>query len=190
MQKRTSARIPAVTASLFAVAFALDPAGLLAASDCLEQPSRSQGSHWYYHLERTSGRKCWHLKEGELAAKPPQAEVPAPLGAPEPARQPPPFSSFFSSLTSGFTTAGAPQPDAANRDPRGMAIVQPGAPRIDDAAPKRRRADAKAAPVPKPDRQDSSRGAKAPADQPRPVSLDQAERDRLFQDFLRWKERQ
>jgi hypothetical protein len=98
----------------------------------------------------------------------------------------------LSSLT-GFTTAsvGAPQPDTVNRDARGMAIAQPEAAKGDDAARKRRqRADDKPAPVSKPDRQASSRPPKEGADEPHRASADQADRDRLFQEFLRWKERQ
>jgi len=193
MPHTINSRVAAVAASLFAVALALDPGRLLAASDCLDQPNReaSQGSHWVYHHDRASGRKCWHLTAAETAARPPQPEAPPPP-APEPARQPP-FASFFSSLTSGFTTpsVGASQPDTVSRDARGLATAQPEATKGDDAARKRRqRADDKAAPVPKPDRQASSRPAKDGADEPHPASADQAERDRLFQEFLRWRERQ
>jgi hypothetical protein len=123
------------------------------------------------------------LAGAEPTARPPQGETSSPQAAPDPAREPPPFSSFFSSLTSGFTTAstGAPQPDTPARDARGAAVAQPDAAKGDDAASKRRqRADAKPAPVAKPDRQASAR----------PASLDQTERDRLFQEFLRWRDRQ
>jgi hypothetical protein len=193
MQKRMSSRVPAVAAGLLVVTFALDPAELFAASDCLDQPSPAaiQTGHWRYHLDRASGRKCWHMTESETAARPPQPEA-SPPPAPEPVREPS-FASFFSSLTSGFTTAsvGAPQPDAPSRNTRSMASVQPEAGKGDDSARKRRqRADDKPAPAPKLDRQASSRPAKEGADQPRPVSLEQADRDRLFQEFLRWRERQ
>jgi hypothetical protein len=192
MQKRMSSRVPAVAAGLFAVAFALDSGGLLAASECLDQPNRaaSQSGHWLYHVDRASGRKCWHLVEADPTARP-QPEAPPPP-APEPVRQAP-FASFFSSLASGFTTAsvGAPKPDAPARDARGAASAPPEAAKSDDAASKRRQsADAKSPPVPKPDRQASSRPGKEGADQPHPASLDPAERDRLFQEFLRWRERQ
>jgi len=34
-----------------------------AADDCLSGPKGAtpQGSHWYYHLEKGTGRKCWYL---------------------------------------------------------------------------------------------------------------------------------
>jgi hypothetical protein len=40
-----------------------------AADDCLTGPNKAtpQGGHWYYHIERGTGRKCWYL--GEETAK-------------------------------------------------------------------------------------------------------------------------
>jgi len=40
-----------------------------AADDCATKPGASapQGSHWYYRIERSSGRHCWYL--GPLGAK-------------------------------------------------------------------------------------------------------------------------
>jgi hypothetical protein len=188
MPKRINLRVPALTAGLFAVAFALDTGGLFAASDCVAEPNRApaQGGHWYYHIDRATGRKCWHLTETDPPAGPQTAPAPVPVQAvpaqPAPgAAAQPPFSSFFSSLTSGFTTAsvGATQPDTAIRDPRGTVTGLPEAPKVDQVAPRRRqRADAKPAPSPK------------PANQPRAASLSPAERDALFQEYLRWKERQ
>jgi hypothetical protein len=34
------------------------------ADDCLTAPNSSapQGSHWYYHIDRASQRKCWHFR--------------------------------------------------------------------------------------------------------------------------------
>jgi hypothetical protein len=193
MQKRIISRAPAMMIGVFAAAFALDGGALFAASDCLEQPNRAAAQgHWYYHVDRTNGRKCWYLSGSEVAAKPPQAEAP-PQPSPDVASQPP-LSSFFSSLTSGFTTASVnpSPPDAAGRDPRGTPNVQAAAPKNDDAVSSKRRqhADTKQAPVAKPDRQASSRSDKEPPAQSRPASLDQAERDALFREFLRWRDRQ
>jgi len=38
--------------------------GSLATDECLTAPNRqpSEGGHWYYHVDRTSNRKCWSLK--------------------------------------------------------------------------------------------------------------------------------
>ena len=197
MQKRINSRVPALTAGLFAVAFALDTGPLFAASDCVADPSRApaQGGHWYYHVDRSTGRKCWHLTEADPPARPPQAEpAPVPVQPVPDAPRQQPLAAFFSSLTSGFSTAsvGTAQPDTANRDPRAAVAALPDAPRADQVAPRRRqRADAKPpAPAPKPDRQAPTRPANAPAEQPRAASLSQAERDALFQEYLRWKQKQ
>jgi hypothetical protein len=45
------------------------PAGATAAADsCQTSPKGAapQGKHWYYHLERSSGRKCWYLGQAGL----------------------------------------------------------------------------------------------------------------------------
>ena len=167
MQKRMISCVPALTASLFAAAFAVGPGRALAASDCLEQPNRAQSGHWYYHLDRTSGRKCWYVSGAEPPAKQPPAEPPPAQPAPDGPWQPY-FQSFLSSLTGGTTSAGTspPQPDG-----RGLALAQPpAAAKGDDAPPpkRRQRTDAK----------------------PHSGALDQAERDALFQEYLRWRERQ
>src|SRR5262249_60449380 len=35
-----------------------------AADDCLTEPSgpTTQGKHWYYHIERGTGRHCWYQR--------------------------------------------------------------------------------------------------------------------------------
>jgi hypothetical protein len=54
-----------------------------AADECLSAPNHqpSEGSHWYYHVDRTSNRKCWYLRPaGEevrsIAPKPEPRHVP------------------------------------------------------------------------------------------------------------------
>jgi hypothetical protein len=178
MYRGTASWVRAISIGCFAAILTLDSSRLLAASDCLEEPNRAsaQGGHWYYRLDRATGRKCWHM-EAAPAAIPPQAEpAPPPSPPPQPDTARLPFSSFFSSLGSPFTTASTPQPDPANRDARGP-IAQPAPlPRVEDGAPKRRRpADAKPAPEPK---------------QKASLSLDQADRDALFREYLRWREKQ
>jgi hypothetical protein len=38
-----------------------------AAGDCQTEPGSEtrQGQHWYYHIERGTGRHCWYLREGD-----------------------------------------------------------------------------------------------------------------------------
>jgi hypothetical protein len=59
----------------------------LAADDCLSEPNSPsvQGKHWYYRIERGTGRHCWYQRGGE-------EEKPARAAAPEatPTEQVPP----------------------------------------------------------------------------------------------------
>jgi len=151
-----------------------------AADDCLSAPNRAPapGGHWYYHIDRASDRKCWYLVE-----QPPQtpiAQAPQPQLAPEPPA-PPSFGSFFSAL--GFPPA--PQPNTT-----GDARVQP-APADDlrngEAEPSRPSRMALAS------KQHRSVHLRPPAEhaEERPAaSLNQTDRDALFEEFLRWRERQ
>jgi len=69
-----------------------------AAETCLAAPKSTApaGSHWYYHVDRATQQKCWHLvaaaHKGEArqdASAAPRAEAPpAPTPQPEPAAQP------------------------------------------------------------------------------------------------------
>src|SRR5215467_9116114 len=58
-----------------------------AAESCLTQPNGEtpQGKHWYYRIERGTGRHCWYLRgEDEsprVAAPEPAASRPAPRRA-------------------------------------------------------------------------------------------------------------
>src|SRR5262249_16233122 len=52
-----------------------------AAADCLAEPNGQtrQGKHWYYRIERSTGRHCWYLRgEDEPArAAAPESTTPA-----------------------------------------------------------------------------------------------------------------
>ncbi len=58
-----------------------------AADNCVTEPKAElpQGKHWYYRIERGSGRHCWYLRgEDEASARTPAAE---PVAAAKPAPQ-------------------------------------------------------------------------------------------------------
>jgi hypothetical protein len=161
----------------------------LAADDCLAGPNRppAQGGHWYYRLDRANNRKCWYLVEP--GAQTPIAEAPELQqtqsfpGAPPP----PTFGSFFSSLTGGLPGSTPAQPDPTTGDAR---IMQPA--RADDLkngqpGPNRQPRMALAS---KQHRAVHLRPAAEPTEEQPPASLNQAERDALFAQFLRWKDRQ
>jgi hypothetical protein len=54
----------AVVAALFMSGVRVDVPNSARADDCLTAPDSSapQGSHWYYHTDRASQRKCWHFR--------------------------------------------------------------------------------------------------------------------------------
>jgi hypothetical protein len=182
------------TVSLFAAAIVLGTnQASLAADDCLAGPNRppAQGRHWYYRVDHAANRKCWYL--GEPAAQAPTAETPEPQPASEATPQPT-FGAFFSALSASFTgSTNAPQPDTTSSDARIRQTVRPDDPRNDATAPGRppriaRHPDAVAALVPKQHRPVHARPPAEHADE-QAASPAQAERDALFQEFLRWRER-
>jgi hypothetical protein len=74
---------------LGAVAAGLPDYTAKAADGCLKEPEGAtpQGKHWYYRIERGTGRKCWYMRdEGDQAARADEAEAP-PSAKPAPRRQ-------------------------------------------------------------------------------------------------------
>jgi hypothetical protein len=199
MSKRVISSVKAVSVGLLATAIMLgtDRASL-AADGCLAGPNRppAAGGHWYYRVDRAANRKCWYLVEPAGRALASEAMEPQPASEPPPQL---PFGSFFASLSAGFTgskgvTTGT-QPDPTSGDARIMQSARPDDRRNDEAAPRRaprmaRHPDSEAALVPKQPRPARARPPVERADEQQPVaSPDQVERDALFQEFLRWKDR-
>jgi hypothetical protein len=158
-----------------------------AADDCLAEPSRAPapGGHWYFHFDRASNRKCWYLVEPDTRS--PTAEA---AQAQPPAEPPPGFGSFFSLMGLSSAPIGSPFDTTGN-------VARPGdTARPDDprnaAAPNPRPAvtrhpDTQAA-LTKPHRS-PARPSGDHADEQSAAPPDQAERDALFQEFLRWRDR-
>lgn len=97
-----------LTPSLAQQAAPAQPAGpstSAGADACQASPKGAapQGKHWYYHLERSSGRKCWYLGEAGLkttAAKSKPASTPTARQDVENARaEAPPQPATAQSLT-------------------------------------------------------------------------------------------
>ena len=169
----------------------------VAADDCRAGPDHppAPGGHWYYHLDHTSDRKCWYLVEPEARA--PTAEAVQPQPAPEPPPQlpapQPGFGAFFSTLSAGFSGSAAAQPTTP--DARGPQTAPADDLKNTETAPARdlhpaRRPAAVAALAPKPHQPAHTRSPAEHADERAAAPPDQAERDALFQEFLRWRERQ
>lgn len=47
------------------------------ADDCLAEPNSSApvGSHWYYHVDKATQRKCWHVRATDQPAEPATAQA-------------------------------------------------------------------------------------------------------------------
>jgi len=169
-----------------------------AAADCVSGPDHPPppGGHWYYRLDRVNNRKCWYLLEpaSQTPGQPPMPDAPEPQPSAAAAPQAT-FGSLFSSWSNGFTGSTTATP----LDPGGDARILPTAPagdlKSDGTAATRqprivRHPGADAALNPK-----SHRFAHAPAraeqaeERPAPALDHQAERDALFQEFLRWRDR-
>jgi hypothetical protein len=77
------------------------------ADDCLAEPNSPApaGSHWYYHLDRATQRKCWYIHAKDQPVQPaaaqqgareaiPQASPALSIQAPAPAPPDPPIATF------------------------------------------------------------------------------------------------
>jgi hypothetical protein len=186
MPKRVLSCVPTVFAALLAAAAVLGTDhATLAADDCLAGPNRppAPGGHWYFHLDRANDRKCWYLVEP--AARVPTAD--ATETHPVDTTPQPTLGSFFSSM--GLPGTTTPQPDTTNGIGRTPEATRPDDPKGNAAPGPRpriaRHPDAQAALAQKP-----RRVASVPTEHAdEHASSEQAERDALFQEFLRWRER-
>jgi hypothetical protein len=196
MQRCNAFVATAAYVSLLAEALVLSASAASAAPDCLAAPDRTSGpgTHWYYRIDRPTGRKCWYLKQldarAATPAAPPSAARPADADA-----QP----QLFSWLSSAFSSIGRParEPEVASRE---------SGPSTSDGARKRerkqaRRPDAGRAPAPA---RASEQPVVAPAEAPArssvrpaavaseapPRALDPAASEALYQQFLQWRVKQ
>jgi hypothetical protein len=185
MPKRVISYAPVVAAGLCTV-IAFGTNWALAAGDCLVQPNRqpTQVGHWYYRVDRVNYRKCWYL--AELRTRMSRAEAPEAGPSPDATLQQR-FSSLFSSLSTDFKGAkpAGTQQDVTNSDARIQIHPKDDVPRTQRALIARH-SDLNTAFTSKLYRQSPTGRHAERRDQP-PPPLDQAERDALFQEFLRWK---
>jgi hypothetical protein len=194
MQHCNTPFIRVVSASLLGALIALCLNGAVpAAGTCIEGPNLKAGQvgHWYYRVDPVNHRKCWYVTATEL-----KTQEGAPL---EPT--PSPTSTPNSTLSSWFTSLGAGPPASAVVQPRTTreSRVPPTAPReavkVVHAVPRERsrptrRSETKGAATAQLNQQSPSRSSSEHAEQVNAPPPDQAARDALFLEFLRWKELQ
>jgi hypothetical protein len=192
MRKRVISYVQAVAAGLCTV-IAFSTNWALAAGDCVVHPNRqlAQDGHWYYRVDRASYRKCWYLVESRTSI--PQVEPTAPRRSPDLALQQT-FSSFFSLLSADVTGAksAGTQQDGTKSDERALQ-TRPDELRNGDARQVKRariarHPDSNTGVTPKLNRQSPTGPQVGRTDQP--PTLDQLERNALFQEFLQWNARQ
>ncbi len=133
---------------------------------CIAQPNRlaPEGTHWSLHNDRDKNQRCWVLVDAsghDISAPRPQAQPAASSGM-----------SSLQAFIDNITGASQQQPQAA---PAANPPRKPAAPRVAHAG-----------------RTEHPAVRPEPKGEPRPVrqELDEPDRDKLFQEFLRWRENQ
>jgi hypothetical protein len=171
------------------------------AAECLESPDYrvTEPGHWRYHTDRTSNRRCWYFEPGTTASAPaappaPAATAAAPAAGDDP--QPSLLSRFATGLSQTLSTP-VQQPQLQQtqqnsiRDNTGDAAQATPKP----AKPTRTVRRERPLPVPLPTTtgadarsHDQTAGAeKSEKNEKRDPPPNVAEREALFQDFVKWQ---
>jgi hypothetical protein len=169
----------AAAESLLAVVIVLGAIEAPLAADCLEQPKAQtvQAGRWYYWRDAINHRKCWYLQQQSPSTDTPTAQYKTAVEGTTS------LSSFLSSLFSArlsVVSSAPPQQDAATIAPAPSA--GPGVPEKSSPSYERRRLVWRA----------KRTEGLAQVDQKKPGRgdqqyLDPAQREALFQEFLRWR---
>jgi hypothetical protein len=190
MPQRIPLSVSGVFANQLAAAVALTLLQSCAASavdNCFPEPNARSldSSHWSYRIDRASGRKCWFIVRS--APRIPQAEAAEVQPPAEATQPPPPFQSFFSSLSGSPPggTQAATQQDSANVDARTAQPTRPNTLRNTDDERRARVANR-----PNPNVPPGRKLQRSPTEQRPGDARTQAEQDALFEEFLRWKRQQ
>jgi len=93
MPGRTTKFVSAIFASILAGTplTIISHSETVAADNCLSAPDGDapQGGHWYYHIEHSTKRHCWHLREeGERLSQAPPQNILPPAKPPAPQAEP------------------------------------------------------------------------------------------------------
>jgi hypothetical protein len=173
------------------------------AAECLENPDyRVTGpGHWYYHMDRTLNRRCWYFGPAEGTASVPAPAAPAatattaaapdepsllsrfaaalsqPLSPPQPQLQQTQQNSIPDNAGEAAQTL-SPKPAKSNRTVR-RERPQP-APQPTTTGAAERHVQTAAA-------EKSEKNEKGEKNEKRDPPLNVAEREALFQDFMKWQ---
>jgi hypothetical protein len=189
MPYRTNPLMPAVYASSVAAAVVLSANwAASAAGGCIERPNQQidQAGHWYYHVDREHHRRCWYFETSEVTTSPAPSLDRLSANADS---QP----SWVSQLTAGLAQTFSferPQNSALDDSNTVTKISSPKHPKTDKTAKKER---SRIVPVLETTGVASTeRGdqllPQSPSErnQTQPSQLTAADRDALFEEFLKW----
>ena len=135
------------------------PTTIARADDCLAEPNSSApaGSHWYYHLDKTTQRKCWYIRATDQPAQPAAAQAtsdgaslspPPPISAEEPAAA---SANIPMSISSGDSTPALPRVKSPAVKPRPASVSSATSPQsVQQSAPKATPQSGSASSVPEP----------------------------------------
>jgi hypothetical protein len=166
------------------------------ADDCLAEPNSSApaGSHWYYHLDKTTQRKCWYIRATDQPTQPAATEATSDGASLSP---PPPISAEESaaasadipmSISPGDSAPALPRVKVPAVKPRPASVSSATSPQsVQQSAPKATPQSGSASSIPEPPAAKASRSsqisdlpgpARAPAATPAwpdpPVAADRA----------------
>jgi hypothetical protein len=184
-----------------------------AAAECLESPDLhvTQPGHWSYRTDRSLNQRCWHFDPTEATAATATTQAAAPATAtaravgpatataravaPAAAASEDSQQSFFDRLAAGLsqTLSPPPQPHQNSIPDNSGEALQTISPKSAKPAGTVRREQPKAAPPSTTDgaaiveRRDQSRQPAAEKDEKRDPPTNVAEREALFQDFVKWQ---
>lgn len=173
-----------------------------AAADCLDSPDLrlTQPGHWYYHSDRTQNRKCWYFQPAEV--KPQEAAVNAPASAPAstPATtgnedlQQSPLSRFARGLAQGLYSQSqqreSEQKSIPDNTVEATQTISPAPVKPNRTAREER---LRISPPPTtngsaiPEQRDQPQRPAAERNEKRDSPPNVAEREALFQDFVKWQ---
>jgi hypothetical protein len=192
MRYRTNPLVPAVYASSLAAAMVLGAnLAASAAGVCIEKPNQQidQAGHWYYHVDRERHRRCWFFETSEVTASP----VPSPDRLSANADSQPWFSQLAAGLAQTFSFERQQNSaiDASNTASNTITKASsPKHPKTNKMAAKNR---SRIVPLPETtgvastERSDQLLPQSASErNETQPPQLTAADRDALYQEFLKW----
>jgi hypothetical protein len=195
MQERAKSLASAFIAGALALAALLGVnTTASAAAECLESPDLhvTQPGRWSYHTDRSLNRRCWHFDPAEAPAATAPTQAAAPATAANEDSQPYLFPRLAAGLSQAFSPP-PPQPQQNSIPDNPGEVLQTISPKLAKPARTVRREQPKTAPSPTTngaataERRDQSRQPAAERNESRDPPINVAEREALFQDFVKWQ---